>query len=80
MSQLFLLLFYLLKFFFFWQDTKKTAANDDCYFVFEDVIIHVLVCLLHDTSLTHGFDRLPATPLKGGIKGGEVKQLVDEEH
>ena len=46
---------------------KKTAANDDCYFVFEDTIIQVLLCMLHDSSLVEQFSRLPATPLKAGV-------------
>ena len=51
------------------QDVKKTAANDDNYFVFEDIMHQVLLCFLHDSSLIQHFQHLSPTPFKACYKG-----------
>ena len=45
------------------------AANDDNYFVFEDIMHQVLLCLLHDSSLTKQLERVGLNPLDADLYG-----------
>ncbi len=37
------------------KDVQLTAANDDNYFVFEDVLLQVLLCFSRDTEVLKSF-------------------------
>ncbi|KAK2563145.1 TBC1 domain family member 19 [Acropora cervicornis] len=50
-------------------DIKLTAANDDNYFVFEDVLCQALLVFSRDTSVLKHFDQSSATPPKSYIRG-----------
>lgn len=51
------------------KDIKLTAANDDNYFVFEDVLCQALLVFSRDTSVLKHFDQSSATPPKSYIRG-----------
>ncbi|XP_068719603.1 TBC1 domain family member 19-like isoform X1 [Montipora capricornis] len=51
------------------KDIKLTAANDDNYFVFEDVLCQALLVFSRDTSVLKHFEQSSATPPKSFIRG-----------
>ncbi|XP_078590504.1 TBC1 domain family member 19-like [Branchiostoma floridae x Branchiostoma japonicum] len=52
-----------------YKDVKLTAANDDYYFVFEDLLHQILLIFSRDTSVLKCFAHTSATPAKSYIRG-----------
>ncbi|XP_076334413.1 TBC1 domain family member 19 isoform X1 [Tachypleus tridentatus] len=60
------------------KDIRLTAANDDQYFVFEDLLYQILLVFSRDVSIVEHFRYSSATPPKGFLRGrsGQEEGLV----
>ena len=46
----------------FLQDVRLTAGNHEAYFVFEDLVVQILLCFSRDTNLLEHFKTTSASP------------------